>query len=218
MAILWRASTAPASFFFILFWPPSPLPLPPLCYNNVVVSVLQVALRLSARNALSVKLALAPTLGEEKNHYLKNGDVDAAAPAANNNNSHNNNNNQQNRNNHNHIRHSAASPARPSAAAVLVRVAAAGRQHRRGHRRLPAPAAGPAPRRCSGSSARGRQGARSPPGAAESLVGCRLPAAGGGASVAAPAAPGGCRPRALPAPTCGAPLRALAIARPGYAR
>lgn len=70
---------------------------------------IEVALRLSARNALSVKLALAPTLGEEKNHYLKNGDVDAAAPAANNNNSHNNNNNQQNRNNHNHIRHSAAS-------------------------------------------------------------------------------------------------------------
>lgn len=63
-----------------------------------------MALKLSARNALSVKLALAPTLGEEKNH-LKNGDVAAAAPAANNNNNHNN---QQNHNNHNHIRHSAS--------------------------------------------------------------------------------------------------------------
>ncbi|XP_034240214.1 autism susceptibility gene 2 protein-like, partial [Thrips palmi] len=69
---------------------------------------IEVALKLSARNALSVKLALAPTLGDEKNH-LKNGDVSEAAPAANNNNNHNNNNNQRNHNNHNHIRHSAAS-------------------------------------------------------------------------------------------------------------
>ncbi|KAE8742927.1 hypothetical protein FOCC_FOCC011479, partial [Frankliniella occidentalis] len=67
---------------------------------------------MSARNALSVKLALAPTLGEEKtNHHLKNGDVAPPVPAANNNHNHNNNNNnnQQHHNNHNHIRHSAAS-------------------------------------------------------------------------------------------------------------